>query len=294
MQRERDGKADFAEPERRGFSGMESHRGMMTSIFGRDPFDDPFFNRPFSAFGSNIFDSHNGGNDLPVASSSKGPIIEELIDTDDEGAVEEEGNNIGSGVREDKARGSSKDPLIEYPEDQEVKSKDVSHGVNYDRVEGTQPHARSVSFRKVTYGGINGAYYTATTTRKMGSDGVVLEESKQADRTTGQAAHRISRGIHDKGHSVTRQLDKDGKVDTMQTLHNLEEDELAGFEKAWNGNVLRHLPRWNEESHSFETAGAAMRFGTHFRSSGGVEHGNDSRTVSSAGRPKKVITINIE
>lgn len=27
---------------------------------------------------------------------------------------------------------------------------------------------------------------------------VVLEESKQADVTTGQAAHRISKGIHDK------------------------------------------------------------------------------------------------
>lgn len=27
---------------------------------------------------------------------------------------------------------------------------------------------------------------------------VVLEESKEADRTTGQATHRISRGINDK------------------------------------------------------------------------------------------------
>lgn len=26
----------------------------------------------------------------------------------------------------------------------------------------------------------------------------VIEESKEADRTTGQATHRISRGIHDK------------------------------------------------------------------------------------------------
>lgn len=27
---------------------------------------------------------------------------------------------------------------------------------------------------------------------------VTIEESKQADRTTGQATHRVSRGIHDK------------------------------------------------------------------------------------------------
>lgn len=78
---------------------------------------------------------------------------------------------------------------------------------------------------------------------------VTIEESKQADRTTGQATHRISRGIHDKvnlgnelnsyilfynelvlqlilvvqGHSVTRKLEPDGKVDTVQTLHNLDE-----------------------------------------------------------------------
>ncbi|KAK9147885.1 hypothetical protein Scep_006642 [Stephania cephalantha] len=44
------------------------------------------------------------------------------------------------------------------------------------------------------------------------------------------------------GHSVTRKLGSDGKVETMQMLHNLNEDELAGFDKAWNGNARKHLP----------------------------------------------------
>lgn len=108
----------------------------------------------------------------------------------------------------------------------EKKSKDLAYRSDYNKIEGSNPQARSVSFQKVTYGGINGPYYSATTTRRTGSDGVnylpslsfgwvnllfvsflpnaccwdqaVLEECKQADRTTGQAEHRISRGMLDK------------------------------------------------------------------------------------------------
>ena len=103
---------------------------------------------------------------------------------------------------------------------------------------GERPQKGSVSFQKVTYGGINGAYYTASATRRTGNDGVsklpsafsflhfffirilaveicygfrrrshikgsfgnqvVLEDRKEADSTTGQATHRISKGIIDK------------------------------------------------------------------------------------------------
>lgn len=106
-------------------------------------------------------------------------------------------------------------------------SKDVTRRMEDMNLERTESKTQSASYRRVTYGGIEGAYYTATTTRKTGSDGVcshlldvlfiwlnkcvfpdsnsayimkqrVLEESKQADRTTGQATHRISRGIHNK------------------------------------------------------------------------------------------------
>lgn len=103
-------------------------------------------------------------------------------------------------------------------------SKDVTRGMKDMKLEGTQSKPQSMSYRRVTYGGIDGTYYTATTTRRAGNDGVcsfpfmswlnnlvflgsnstcvvkqrVLEESKQADSTTGQATHRISRGIQDK------------------------------------------------------------------------------------------------
>uniref|UniRef100_A0A453G7A4 Uncharacterized protein n=1 Tax=Aegilops tauschii subsp. strangulata TaxID=200361 RepID=A0A453G7A4_AEGTS len=115
---------------------------------------------------------------------------------------------------------------------------------------GGQPHSRSSTYQSstVTYGGINGAYYTASKTRRSGSDGITIEESKEADTTTKEGTHRISRGIHDKGHSVTRKLKSDGKVDSTQILHNLNEDELPGFEESWKGNAGPHLPGWNQNA----------------------------------------------
>ncbi|XP_059633977.1 uncharacterized protein LOC132276534 [Cornus florida] len=279
-----------------------SHGSMMSSIFGgRDPFDDPFFARPFGS----LFDSSGPFGANPQISRSNGPLIEELDADDDNKGGEEEGDDIGVGDKKDKARQntrSNKDPLVEHPDDQvdERKSEIISSRSGYNKVEGTQSQTRSVSFRRVTYGGINGTYYTATNTRRTGSDGVVLEENKQADRTTGQATHRISRGIHDKGHSVTRKLNSDGKVDTTQTLHNLNEGDLDGFEQAWKVNAEKHLPGRNDgfnvrESGGASSSGQAARGGwalpfTEFSErSGRVRPGN-----SSGVRSKKVVTINIE
>ncbi|KAM7512081.1 hypothetical protein LguiB_010956 [Lonicera macranthoides] len=312
MQREREGRDDST---RLGspfdsFGIFGPQRSMMSSIFGRrDPFDDPFFTRPFdSMFGS------SGPGDSVNVSRSRAPIIEEL-NSDDEREVEDEdeANDTGTRGTKDKAqkrKKSSKAPLVEHPDDQDngEKSKELQHRSDYNRVQGTQPRSQAVSFRKVTYGGIDGAYYTATTTRRTGGDGVVLEESKQADITTGQAAHRISKGIYNKGHTVTRKLDADGRVDTMQTLHNLNEDELASFERDWKGNVERHLPGWNDGTSSSRNAGASSR-GQNRRAAtgswalpvseflgrgGGMGRNSEPRTHSSGVRAKKVVTINID
>lgn len=51
-------------------------------------------------------------------------------------------------------------------------TKDVTRGVKDMKLEGTQSKPQSMSYRRVTYGGIDGTYYTATTTRRAGSDGV--------------------------------------------------------------------------------------------------------------------------
>lgn len=292
--------------------GSSSHRSMMSSIFGgRDPFDDPFFTRPFGSIFEQptIFDTHGSSDDLPHlnANSNKGLVIEEIDTDDDEGEEEEEekGDNGDSGVRNYKANRDStpgKGPLIEHPDDEDTVKKDAHFNKNHNKTNGTHSKTQSMSFKKVTYGGIDGAYYTATTTRKSSNDGVVVEDTKEADKTTGQATHRISKGIHDKGHSITRKLGTDGEVDTVQTLHNLNQDELASFEQEWEGNADTLIPGWNEEFNSFGMPGfGSMRpFGLvldsagRSPSSGRLSSENREETSSSRSQPKKVVRINID
>ncbi|KAE7997068.1 hypothetical protein FH972_001735 [Carpinus fangiana] len=317
MQRGREGRDDFFRSgdllgSFGGFGGVRrSHRSMMPSIFGeRDPFDDPFFTRPFGS----LFDSGSGMFGSSAATSKKdqtiratGIVIEELT-SDGEGLNEED---EGTGVDKDnhqKHSLPSKEPSVEHPDDDtdETKSKIVVYGNDSNKVEGEHSQASRVSVQtcRVTYGGVNGAYYTSTRTTRAGTDGVVLEETKEADRTTGQAKHRISRGIHDKGHSVTRKLNSDGKMDTLQTLHNLNEDELAGFEEAWKGNAKGNLPGREDGFHMHgnagsssskqEKAGWALPSVQQLWKAGGMKPDNDARNHFSAGRTKKVVRINIE
>ncbi|GKV12922.1 hypothetical protein SLEP1_g24004 [Rubroshorea leprosula] len=230
-----------------GFGGFGLHRTMMPNLFGgRDPFDDPFFTRPFGS----IFDGIGATSlDAPRKNGVNGIVIQEL-DSDAEQGKAEKGTADRSM--------SSNEPSVEHP-DNSPNERKMNLRNDYDRVEGTKSEARTFSVQtcKVTYGGIDSAYYTSTRTRRTGSDGVLIEESKEADTTTGQATHRISRGINDKGHSVTRKLNADGKVDAMQMLHNLNEDELASFEEAWNGNVKGYLPGWDDGFGMHENAGRA-------------------------------------
>lgn len=301
MQRGNEGRSDLfdmgdqfgALPGFGGFGGF--HRTMMPSLFGgRDVFDDPFFSRSFGS----VFDGRGPApNDAPQTNEASGVVIRELDSDDEEG-------------KEVKDAG---EPSIEHPDDNPNVGKKIQNlnvRKDYDRVEGTKSEARpfSVQTCKVTYGGIDGAYYTSTKTRKTGSDGVVLEESKEADKTTGQAAHRISRGINDKGHSVTRKLNADGKVDTMQMLHNLNEDELASFEETWNGNVKEHLPRWNDGFGMHRNSGSSSSEHNERALCGGgwtlpfreqarnFAWGADRKggSESRGGRTKKVVRVNIE
>ncbi|KAG8374790.1 hypothetical protein BUALT_Bualt10G0032300 [Buddleja alternifolia] len=244
-----------------GLGGFGDHRSLLSSFFGgRDPFDDPFFRRPFgSMFESSFFGStgspfmnpHASGfleHQLPQPNMSRGPVIEEL-NSDDEKDEEKKENPRKHGR-------SSKEPFVEDPDDKateatEKKSKHMPrrNDINQMQHVSSQPQTHSFTFQSstVSYGGANGAYYTSSRTRRAGSDGLKFEEYKDANSSTGQASHRVSRGIHDKGHSVSRKLKSDGHVDTMQTLHNLNEDELHGFEEAWKGNARKHIPGWNQE-----------------------------------------------
>ncbi|GMH29825.1 hypothetical protein Nepgr_031668 [Nepenthes gracilis] len=265
--RGRDSFFEFGDPFA-GFGGFGSfgQGSLLPSFFGgRDPFDDPFFTRPFgSPFGS-LFPSNflvRGASPFadapatgflehqqPPPNKPRGPIIEEL-NSDDEKAEDEGPNNTKDNPR--KHSRSKNEPYVEDPDDeaQEKKSKHIQYRNPYNGMMNMQPQpqSRSFSFQSstVTYGGADGASYAKSITRRSGSDGVMFEDYKEADSSTGQATHRVSKGLKNKGHSFTRKLKSDGSVNTMQTLHNLNEDELTGFEEAWKGKARKHFPGWDQ------------------------------------------------
>ncbi|AEC10545.1 myeloid leukemia factor [Arabidopsis thaliana] len=173
----------------------------------------------------------------------------------------------------------------------ERKIQNVNQRSDFNRREGTQSRANTFRHHisKVTYGGIHGAYYTSTRTRRKDGDGMVVEESKEADKTTGEATHRISRGINDKGHSVTRKLNSSGGVESTQTLHNLDEDELSGFEEAWKGNSSLGKHEFTGSDNSF--GGWVLPSLDQIRRQTDQSQTGSSRSATGA---KKVVRINIE
>ncbi|CAM8882794.1 unnamed protein product [Rhodiola kirilowii] len=242
-----------------GFGGFGSSAGrgsFMSSFFGgRNPFDDPFFTSPFGGMPQPSFVGGRGGpfhnfpgdrflEDQVPPNRSRGPIIEE-INSDDE--KEENSEQKSAKSRKHPRSKTGKEPYVEDPDEvEERRSKQVQsmNQVNMLNSVQAQPQSHSFTYQSssFTYSGGNGAYYTSSKARRIGSDGLTFEERKEADSTTGEASHQISKGLNNKGHSLSRKLKSDGKVDTMQTLHNLNEGELAGFEADWHGKAKKEMP----------------------------------------------------
>lgn len=169
------------------FGGM-----LEPSLFG--PRGGPFMGNPGSGFLE-----HQVQQQQP---NTRGPIIEELNSDDEKEEEVEKKDNPR------KHRRSSKEPYVEDAEDEaagmflvwvtimtfifchsyviffvvffswntERRSKQLQYRNEYNMMANTQPQPqrRSFSFTSstVTYGGANGAYYTSSTSRRTGSDGV--------------------------------------------------------------------------------------------------------------------------
>ncbi|KMT12255.1 hypothetical protein BVRB_5g101980 isoform B [Beta vulgaris subsp. vulgaris] len=292
-----------------GFGGMGGHQNLLSSVFGgRDPFDDPFFTRPFgSPFGSMFESGFFGANGNPFTNTHpagfiqqqepqpnkrRGPVIEELNSDEEhaEGGAEKTKENPRKHSR------LAKEPHVEIPDDEldGRKNKQIQYRNEYNnRMNNaafpSQSQCYTFQSSSVSYGGADGAYYTKSTTRRAGSDGVVFEEFKEADSTTGQANHKVSRGLHNKGHTLARKLNSDGRVDTRQTLHNLNEDELAGFENAWEGSAGRHLTggrlRLDEGNPQPGSFGQTSRGGWALPS---VQHQEDNSGVTNANHAARI------
>ncbi|XP_074263189.1 uncharacterized protein LOC141585999 [Silene latifolia] len=258
-----------------------------SSIHGRNPFDDPFFTtRPFD---SAFYRSNPVSGSRSVVPPSE-PVIQELSSDDDEDGRENEGDEDLKNARR------SNEPFVNHPdEESDGGQEDIKYTTGNNRTVSTQPRSFKVTSCKVSYGGVDGVYYSSSSTRRMGSDGVIMEESKEADKSKGEAIHRVSRGLNDKGHSVTRKLNPDGKVDTSETLHNLNEDELGNFEEAWRSNSGNHLSSWtagtgpqgmDRSSHAFLLPSTTQ--------AQSVPNSERSQGNPSGSRSKKVIRIPIE
>ncbi|KAF7102015.1 hypothetical protein CFC21_103210 [Triticum aestivum] len=285
MQRGRGGRGGlfgFGDPFP-AFGGFVPPGNLMSSFFrGSSPFDDPFFTNPSgsligpslfeqSIFGSSMFGPHtalNGGGfqqQGPEPSRPKGPVIEELSSDDEDGADANE-HDEKKKTNSMKHPRICKEPYVEDSGDEVQDNKRSRHekfGKEYVRA-GTsyqQPQTYMFQSSTVTYGGPNGACYMSSTTRRSGGDGVTMEESKEADTTSGKATHRIARGIGNKGHALTRKLNCDGKVNTMQTLQNLSEDELAGFEESWQRNAGPCLPGWDPRLNTLNNKAGTLSTG---------------------------------
>ncbi|XP_047342485.1 uncharacterized protein LOC124945985 [Impatiens glandulifera] len=224
----------------------------MFNLFGgKDPFDDPFFTHPF---GGAAHEKNSGRQ------SSKELTIEEL---------DSDGNPLKSDII--------------HPNKEQLSYN------NNPNLNG-RTEKRSFSYQRVSYGGLNGTYYTSSVTKKSGGDGVVFMEVNEDDKTIGEALHTVSRGINDKGHSVTTKRNSDGKKDTLQTLHNINQDELDMFEQKWKDNA-GYLPDLNSELYrSLENAEPIFRGGWALPPTEGHKKNDDGGNSST----KKVTRINVE
>lgn len=173
--------------------GMGGPQSMISSFFGgRDPFDDPFFTRPFgSMFESGFF----GGNGTPFPGAPqagfieqresqpnkrRGPVIQEL-DSDDEHA--EDG---GAKKTKDNSRKHSRlagEPYVEIPDDasdgaadgrniQQYQHRNEFNNRMNNAQRPSQSHCYTFQSSTVSYGGANGAYYSKSMAKRAGSDGV--------------------------------------------------------------------------------------------------------------------------
>ncbi|KAE8802145.1 glycine-rich protein-like [Hordeum vulgare] len=204
----RDGPFGTGDP----FAGFGRLGATMPDLFGegRDPFDDPFFTQPFgTCFGRPGMFGPMGGPSLfgPTMLGGFGPgdgFLEQAPARSGDG-----GGPVITEIDEDEDGGdgeASRGAYVQEPDDgnddgmQQGGKVQLRRDPNRANGGGGQPQSHSFTYRSstVTYGGINGAYYTASKTRRRGNDVITVEETKETDTTTKEATHRISRGIHDK------------------------------------------------------------------------------------------------
>ncbi|KAI5081796.1 hypothetical protein GOP47_0001539 [Adiantum capillus-veneris] len=204
-------------------SNPRSPSTLLSKLLQHDPFDDPFFrSTPFSSFFDSPFSA-------PQAKQENLRIEE----------VPVEGSS---------SRRRAPSPIIEHPDDDV--QLDSWNQRRWMQMPNSANHEGAYTFSSssVCYDGPKGAYYAATKTRRGGPQGVVEERFEEQDSTKNKHTKRMSRGLGNKGHSITFQKDtKTGKVDENEILHNLAEEEAHNFDRKWEQEAEKFLPGWKND-----------------------------------------------
>ncbi|GBG81754.1 hypothetical protein CBR_g33932 [Chara braunii] len=276
--------------------GMGGGQSLFGSFFQNDPFStDPFFTRPFehmdsmfqrmgSMFGGPMLSGFEQQprqflQDRPAHTEGRtGPTIEEIPD---DAPVDEQAQSSSR-----RRSGGSQEPIVEHPDDEEETqhrrrsdhhrnhARD-HHGAN-DVASRPAGGAQVFSFSSVqSYsrdGSGPGNYYSKSTTTRMGPDGVADQQTREQDSRSNTDKLKYVRALGSKARSVLRTRKADGEEESLQTLHNLEEEEAATFDDQWQQKAERALPRWYDGSGRAlpdQSGGRSSRMALPANSSGG-------------------------
>ncbi|XP_077241176.1 uncharacterized protein LOC143881781 isoform X2 [Tasmannia lanceolata] len=218
-----------------------SGRNLIDQFLGSDPFEDPFFQRPFGGlfgppmglFGGNL---QRGAalDGIPRTERRRGPVIEELPD-DHEGPPPNEPNSQGAvpvvqhpDDDDDGGRGDDNDD----DDDPSGNQDDVSNNSPWNSQLHDIPFTRSFCYQSSTVSGPDGAYYSSAK-RRLSSNGVMKEEFHEKDGVGGTETRSMAKGIGDKVHSVSRKRNSDDMESTLETLQNLTAEEADEFDTTW-------------------------------------------------------------
>lgn len=238
-------------------------RSLIDDFFARDPFDDPFFRQPFGGmFGMPGSQFNSGGllggsrgmnmgmgmgmgmgmlDDVPFQrppaeflvdqrpfnppqqGTRRGPVIEELPD-DHEAPVSE-------------SRLQHTEPIVEHPDDEATSGDDddgpttitTQHQPSQSRPSYT---SQSFCYQSSTVSGPGGAYYTSSSAKRTGPNGLTEEGHYEKDSVAGTESRRVAQALGEKMHAVSRKRNSDGRENTIETLHNLTEGEAVKFDEA--------------------------------------------------------------
>lgn len=201
-----------------------------SNFFDKDPFDDPFFTRPFGS----LFSSADDFFEPTRQRQHPARLFDSCRQQQEESrgvVIEDVSNDQADGV--DARSRTHSEPIVEHPDDIVLPNSDRNR---------TKSCSQSFSFSSVTYGGPKGSYYKSSTVRQAGDNGLYEEIHEENDSINGRQTNQVVHGLGNKGHSVTRKTSESGVEDYEEILHNLTEDEKRGFDETWRNEAKNHLP----------------------------------------------------